>query len=674
MLPLVSKHWRPFVINGLVNSLRRPLTKPLAPLLTVPSRLNSTSTTATKPLGWTAKPKPAKWQEKQSSWQSKSKLTGPPTEVQEENALRKALQHRSNLWPLLDCLWEHLKANDSQSVLRLYAQYVEGKKETTPSPKPQSESPLAFSMEDQPDRTAANAEAHHNLVLAAIAAHAMEGSFEAALGTFRSSGLNRWPEHEAHHFLQQFGLAMPSDQALRNQIGVYFRDVRIAHWLSIPTAFSRHVKALAKARSLEQIWSLYWSMYQGITRPSPFISPSDTASTSPHVPQYVWGSFLASFFRCDRYDLAKGLWETLEDLGVHRDVGLWTTYLDGLDHLRLSDVALSFWEEMKLERVQPDCLSYRAIISVCLRDDQIAAGMDIFQQFKALRNKEGWSEEMCRSVYNTVLDGLLMNRVVDQAKRILEEMRINGPAPDAVTYNIFLGYFHRRGDFAEIGKMLSQMDKERVVGDVYTFSILLTALLRAGRPDAVDVVVQHMNDRGIKANVAIYTTLIEEHLKMRTESSLIAVMKLLDKMKTVPSARPNDVTYTSILTNLYRGGWLPKDKLIYYEQEVLQRMKAERVHLNLPGYHAVLRACFERPGGASHAMSYYREIKRRNIPLVQTTWYILVAGLLEHRQWQWAREIVEEMKKSKITPSASLARLVMKVEQGNGSDAQLIDH
>ncbi|KAH6916837.1 hypothetical protein BKA70DRAFT_1250764 [Coprinopsis sp. MPI-PUGE-AT-0042] len=564
---------------------------------------------------------------------------------------------------LAKCLWTYIAEKNPQQAIDVYNRYTTGLPVagglSPPEPQEDPNDPLAIDVEV--DETLSASKANHEALYGVIAAHGLQGSLEAAIEVFVSAKV-RWSDSMLSRLLR---INFDHDPALRRKMELFFADVKIAHGIANPAALSVHIKALSSTKSIKPVLEQYETILRGITRKEPFIAPTDTvASTLPvSMSERLWGSFLAGFFRCDRSDLASRLWKNLGELGVPRTTGLWTTLFDGFDHLRLSRPALAFWKTMVAERVKPDALTYRAIISVCLRDKQTALGMHKFTEFKKVAKDQGWGEVHMRFVYNTVLDGLLFNQQPGQAMDLLEKMKTEGPSPDVVTYNTLLSSYHRRGDFAGIARVISDMDREKVQGDMYTFSTLLTALFKAGRGDAVDIVFNCMKEQNLKANIAIYTALIDHQLQSRTEENLRAVLTLLDKMEKEGSVRPNDVTYTSILTNLHRGNWLTPEKIKAYREAILRRMKTQNVKLNLPGYHAILRACWDgqQEDAVKSVMAYYEEIKQRGIPLVQTTWYIILAGLAEHDEWRLARQVIEEMRLSNSEPSASLSRLVAKI-------------
>jgi hypothetical protein len=203
------------------------------------------------------------------------------------------------------------------------------------------------------------------------------------------------------------------------------------------------------------------------------------------------------------------------------------------------------------------------------------------------------------------------------------------------------------------------MEKAGIAGDVYTFSTILSALLKAGRNDAPDVVQGIMRKQGIKPTAAFYTTIIDTQMREQTIPHLQAAMHLLDEMDRSPSTAPNDVTYTSILAGLYRGQWLSATQLESYRRNILTRMKRKKIKIRLHGYNILLKACLTSgvPSGLENALRLYRELKEQYIPTNDTR-FILLAALIGRKEWQVAEEVANEILSSTVEPSNSVLRLI----------------
>jgi hypothetical protein len=200
---------------------------------------------------------------------------------------------------------------------------------------------------------------------------------------------------------------------------------------------------------------------------------------------------------------------------------------------------------------------------------------------------------------------------------------------------------------------MGRMEKEGIKGDVYSFSTILSSLLSAERKDAVDVVLQAMKEQGVQANVAIYSAMIHDQLREGDEVHWRAGMALLRTMEKNEKLSPNNITYTTILTHLYRRNWLPPAVRDEYRREVANLMHRRGLRFTLPDYHILMNACFEDPNewNVNAALAYYRDIKRRRIPCTAATYYILLSGLSSIGDWEGAQNVMRDITLTNISDS-----------------------
>jgi pentatricopeptide repeat protein len=365
-------------------------------------------------------------------------------------------------------------------------------------------------------------------------------------------------------------------------------------------------------------------------------------------------------------DLAAKVWSDLSELGVRPGVTMWTALLDTYADLRDSSRVMETWRMMQREKVQPDALSYRALISVLFDDRKPEEAMRKFGEYQRLFQDHG---DHAIAVHNTVIRGLLSLNRIHEVNGLLARMRQAGPTPDIVSYNTLLAYYARLNDFKALANVVTTMSAANISGDVVTFSTILTALLQVGKEDAPVTILNLMRKQGIQPNVATYTAVIDHQMRAQTEESLRAALLMLDKMEQDTSIKPNEVTYTSILTGLYRGNWLSRQKADEVRRNIVVRMRKMRIKFRLPTYHILIRACLDSPDpyGYRDALAFFEEMDSNGIPQVQTTWYLLFAGLIGLGKWDVASGMVAKMFMSGHEPSQRVKRLISEINRRRAS-------
>ncbi|KAJ2920812.1 hypothetical protein H1R20_g16283, partial [Candolleomyces eurysporus] len=588
-----------------------------------------------------------------NSW----KAANAPPLLDQDTAIAHALKGDSE--HLYRCLASSLQQGDIDSVIRLYDRYA-SEYQAAGSVAAETSEPKEWVEELEVED-----ENRQRALLCAVTAHAKKRSFEPLLHAYLKAGMPQVTRSVRTEHLKKLSTSEFHEATILS----YIQKLSIAFFVSNPGRLTGYVKALSRDSATVTLSNLYYRILEAIKGPNPFVAACESHQSSLplSMTEAAWAAFLPGFVRCQRKDLAEKLWSDLNELGVRRGTGLWTALIDSFGPLRLSGPAITAWAQMISEGVKPDAHTYQAMIETLFRDKQPQLGLQKFVEFQQRLEKD--TDPAFRlTVYNTVLDGLLRNQLTPKGLEFVEMMKKLGPAPDVITYNTLLKYYNRRRDFKGLQSVIADMQASEVQGDVYSFSTILSALLKVKRKDAMEVVLQCMEEQGVEPNVAIYSALIDHQLRTNDEGHLRSSLSLLQDMERDKTGKlsPNNVTYTSFLTNLHRGRWLSLEKREHYRQDVLRRMQDQGIKLTLPDYHIILKAAFEDEDsdhGVRSALWYYKDIRRRGIPCVNTTFYILLAGLIEHKEWDFARDIVQDIQLSGIKPSASLLNLMYVVGQ-----------
>ncbi|KAF8078737.1 hypothetical protein FPV67DRAFT_1604161 [Lyophyllum atratum] len=495
-----------------------------------------------------------------------------------------------------------LKQKDPAAVIELYRRFMEllGEKEVWAEGNEEGEEDLRGTGLVSDDNSRSHRIPHTPgrvaVLLAVTAAYAQRDAFQDALQTCLKTVIRFHPQ-STKSFLDKFN----HDPAFQNIVHLYAKRLDIARMVARPPSLSKRIMNLSSA---------------------PF-DGGRMDILSGCIP------------KCRRRDLASKLWTDMSDLGIRPGVPLWTALLDSYDSIHAVDEAVAAWNMMVAQGIKPEGLTYRALISTLFHGRKADEAVKVFQAFQKAPPK-GITAPHILSVYNTVINGLLSANRESEAQTLLTKMETHGPTPDLVSYNTLMAYHGRRGNFKALASL-------KLVGDVFSFSTILSALLKAGRADAPEIMIDIMRKQGVQPNVATYSAIIDHQMRERNEENLEAAMRMLQNMEQDPNIQPNEVTYTSILA---AEEW---------RKEIVTRMQKRGVEFSLTTYHILIKACLEysRPEGLVNALAYYQRMRQRKIPLVHTTWYILLLGLLRRGDWAVAEEIINDMYSSGHQPTGA---------------------
>ncbi|KAI8980712.1 hypothetical protein BD414DRAFT_420570 [Trametes punicea] len=571
-------------------------------------------------------------------------------------------------------MFREIKMRRPDAALALYEEYLEALREKGVLRRDESEE----AEEERPEEVASSDDAppalspiRDEILLAAIVAYAQKNSFADALKVYLKAATRVSPST-----VEEFTQLLRFDHALSAKMNLYARRLNAAALLARPPTLMKHLTNLTQDSAHVPLERLYSTAIAGATDPDPWLALTRQQLSGTRVvllPDFFWPSFIRSFLACRRTDLAERLWDDMVKLGVKPDIVAWNAFLDGYGQMRSLPAVLKMWEIMNAQRVKPDALSHRALISAHFAANQPEGALQRFHQFERDYLTRGVSLEdsAVLAVYNTMLHGLLFVSREEDALAIKTKMETKGPKPDVVTYNTFMRYYGRKGNLRAMAGILQQLEPAGVKADVYTFSTLLSAMLKV-RADAGEIVMNFMKKQGVVPDTTALTAIINNQLQDRTPQSFKVAMDLLSKMERgeFGDARPNAITYTSVLTAINRGMWLERSVVEEYNRRIWETMRSRDLQPNRTTYNVLLKASLDNPEpeGLENAMRYYRDMTLHGAHMGTDTWYILLKGLMDREQWDVAREVVEDMRGYKLNNiTGSLRTLMNRLGRRNGS-------
>ena len=554
----------------------------------------------------------------------------------------------------------HLTDNEPDEVLKLYKTYTasQSKNVTPQSPKPTEGVPIPEDLVPSEERTV--------VLLDAIAACAMKGSFSDAVRMVAESDTRivyRTVERHIHTFLNS------------PVVESYVRRLELVYLLSHPPVFLKHVDNLARDKAAGQLERLCKDVTAAILGEEPWLAVTEEQKSNERpvvVPRFTWTTLITALAKCKRSDLAGRLWEDMIKCGVKPDASIWTAVFDGYSVLGAWGESLSMWDAMLTQDVEPEPLTYRAIIATLFKARRPEDAMTKFKEYEQSWGKgKQYSAEISDkyssqtlSLHNTVLHGLVTNPDREaQAVALFERMKTDGPTPDLISWNTIMGYYGRRGNMKMISSMLQGLKESGLTPDVFTYSIILTALLKAGREDAPQLILDMMKRDKIDPGAAVNTTIIDQLLREPDAKNVKAAFDILNRMEgeRIPTGRPNEVTYTTMLTGMYRWGSSKEAEVCH--SDILRRMDRRGIEFNRATCHILIRASLEGPSreGVRYALDHFKRMIQLKIEPDFDTWYIILNGMLRRGEIRIANHLVEEMARRGYEPSGPLSGLINRI-------------
>lgn len=429
------------------------------------------------------------------------------------------------------------------------------------------------------------------------------------------------------------------------------------------------------------------------TAPSP---PRFTSLPTAHLTQALVAPFISGFTRAQHLDQATKIWTWLPSLSLSPGVVSWTALLQGYARRGDVDATEAVFSDMVASGVEPDVWSWMERISARFERRQPNEAMDLADQLskdKALRSRlEGG--RFPDIVYSRLISGLLDSGRLDQAEEVLQQMEDEGIPLTIQTVNSLLAHHTRRKkvDLGNVVRCLRLVSEKGLEADVFTFTMVLQALLSTGQRDATAKLIKIMEATGIRPSVTTYGAIINNLANSGKADQLKAAVELIDEMerKGLPT---NEVIYTSVIQGFLRAisnTHLPSlgdDQHPYVTAALTlkDRMESRGIFFNRIGFNAIIGAALslQTEWGVQLALRTFNEMNSRpgvfgkgadgkhqvdnhgKLVTPGDTWYVLLDGFSSMGDWSRARALVAQMDASGFkVKSKTLARMVDKVQRG----------
>uniref|UniRef100_A0A7N0SV19 Pentatricopeptide repeat-containing protein-mitochondrial domain-containing protein n=1 Tax=Kalanchoe fedtschenkoi TaxID=63787 RepID=A0A7N0SV19_KALFE len=195
---------------------------------------------------------------------------------------------------------------------------------------------------------------------------------------------------------------------------------------SIPLCYSLHIRALCRARKLDEALKLL----------------DEVNTDNSTLDQYTYGSIVHALLQKGRLADALAKVDSMRKAGTNPTVHVYTSFI--VHHFKEKQVekAVEMYEDMKRDGVQPTVVTYSALIRGYTETGRIIEAWDIFNSLK-----------------------------------------LRGPSPDFKTYSMFMHCLCKVGRSEEAFKLLSEMAGTGIVPSAVNFRTVYYGLNREGKHD-----------------------------------------------------------------------------------------------------------------------------------------------------------------------------------------------
>eukprot|EP00850_Spirogloea_muscicola_P019729 SM000197S05472 [mRNA] locus=s197:101492:105251:- [translate_table: standard] len=339
-------------------------------------------------------------------------------------------------------------------------------------------------------------------------------------------------------------------------------------------------------------------------------------------------------------------WMKKQPWHVHNS-RLYTSLIGFLGRERQPDLATLLFQEMLLERCEPNHYTYTALINAYGRARKFDDALAVFEHMKSSKEPD------CRPntvTCNALIGALCKGQLYDAAIEVFFDMRKerNGLGPDCqpnvVTYNVLIDSLCREGQVEAAVNVLHDMRSgrldEEVQPNVVTYNTIIDACGKLGLYQQAETLAKEMNVYGMSCDTITYTALIDAYgkggLHERAEATFLSMQ--------AEGIHRDVLTYTALIAAYGKVGLHDKADTLF------QDMLAHGIEPNQVTYLALIDSC-GKFGLHQRAEVIFQEMQGRGCDPNVYTFSALLDAYGKSSLYKEAAHVFEQMRLCNCRPN-----------------------
>ncbi|KAG2228093.1 hypothetical protein INT45_009139 [Circinella minor] len=280
-----------------------------------------------------------------------------------------------------------------------------------------------------------------------------------------------------------------------------------------------------------------------------------------------------------------------------------------------------------------DELVYNQLIRVYLKSRMANKAFQVFELIQRDPNLK-----VNDVILNTMIDGLVINKEVEAAKVLYEQMLASHIRPDMVTYNTLLKGFIRLADYSSALDVISDMYKYKCEPDTVTFTTLLDGIFANKQPRTAQEMLDSLHKTGMQPNIYTFNAVISKFIQ---NQQLTEAEHAIDAMRKPPyNLKPTIHTYTNLLQGYVATNNLTKAMWTF--QSIL---KSDHMRPDRASYHFIICA-FLNHDRLDDAITCLVRMQKDKCSPTKDTWGMMLDECIRRRDWNTGAIVVRELEAS----------------------------
>ncbi|CAN1310368.1 Pentatricopeptide repeat-containing protein At3g22670, mitochondrial [Linum perenne] len=343
-----------------------------------------------------------------------------------------------------------------------------------------------------------------------------------------------------------------------------------------------------------------------------------------YVSLFTMTKVMRRFAKDRQYENAIGSFRGLQRFGVTRDVAALNVLMDALVKECSVEHAHNVFLEFK-ESIPPNSNSFRILIHGYCKARMLENARRTMEDMKT----HGF--QPCVVCYTCFIEAYCKEKDFRNVHVVLDEMQKKGCKPNVVSYTIIMHALGKAKQTNEALEVYEKMKRSGCVPDASFYGSLIFILSSSGRiKDAWDV-FRDMEKQGVDPNLLVYNTMIGCACAHWQGSH---ALELLQKMEE-KSVKPDIKTYAPLLKLCC------KNKTMRVLKLVMNHMFENDVSVDLGTYELLVRGlCMS--GKLEEACSFFKEAVSKGMVPRNSLYKQLVEDLKKHSMTE-TKEMIEKL-------------------------------
>uniref|UniRef100_A0A1J3F874 Pentatricopeptide repeat-containing protein, mitochondrial n=1 Tax=Noccaea caerulescens TaxID=107243 RepID=A0A1J3F874_NOCCA len=364
--------------------------------------------------------------------------------------------------------------------------------------------------------------------------------------------------------------------------------------------------------------------------------------------------------KCRNFDL---MWRLVDEMKKSESSGLVT--LDTMSKVmrrlaksgKYSEAVDAFLEMEKSYGVKADTIAMNSLMDALVKENSIEHAHEAFLKlFDTIKPDS--------RTFNILIHGFCKARKFDDARTMMEMMKVAEFTPDVVTYTSFVEAYCREGDFRRVDEILEEMRESGIKPNVVTYTIVMHSLGKARQVAEALGVYEKMKEDGCVPDAKFYSSLI--HILSKTGRFKDAA-EIFEDMTN--QGVPRDVlVYNTMISAAVRHS---QDEMALRLLKMMGEEEEESCSPNVETYAPLLKMCCHKKKMKLLGVLLHHMVKN-DVSIDVSTYILLIKGLCVSGKVEEACLFFEEaMRKGMVPRESTCKMLVDELEKKGMGEAKL---